>query len=50
MFFLVTQLGKTLIELRKAITEEELLFWAAYYGVKNEREKQEINRQKAKTR
>ena len=39
-----------LIELRKAMTEEELVFWAAYYEVKNEREKQELNRQKAKTR
>ena len=49
-FFLATELGKTLQELRKLITEEELVYWAAYYEVKNEREKQEINRQKAKTR
>jgi hypothetical protein len=32
------------------ITDEELIFWAAYYEVKNEREKQEMNRQKAKLR
>ena len=32
------------------MTEEELVFWAAYYEVKNEREKQELNRQRAKTR
>jgi len=32
------------------MTEEELIYWAAYYDVKNEREKQEINRQKAKRR
>ncbi len=32
------------------MTEEELVFWAAYYEVKNEREKQELNRQKNKTR
>tara|TARA_R100001163_G_scaffold65322_1_gene62112 strand:- start:1568 stop:1729 length:162 start_codon:yes stop_codon:yes gene_type:complete len=49
-FFLATELGKTLQELRKLITEEELIFWAAFYEVKNEREKREINRQKAKTR
>ena len=34
----------------KAMTEEELVYWAAYYEVKNEREKQELNRQRAKTR
>jgi len=32
------------------MTEEELIYWAAYYDVKNEREKQEMNRQKAKRR
>jgi len=48
--FLGTELGKTLQELRKSITQEELIFWAAYYEVKNEREKAEMNRQKAKTR
>ena len=32
------------------MTEEELVFWAAYYEVKNEKEKQEMNRQKAKRR
>ena len=32
------------------MTEEELVYWAAYYEVKNEREKQELNRQRAKTR
>ena len=30
------------------MTEEELVHWAAFYEVKNEREKQEMNRQKAK--
>ena len=49
-FFLAKELGKTLIELRKSITEEELIHWAAYFDIKNEREKQEINRQKAKLR
>tara|TARA_R100000329_G_scaffold73927_1_gene64206 strand:+ start:309 stop:428 length:120 start_codon:yes stop_codon:yes gene_type:complete len=37
-------------ELRKLITQEELIFWAAYFEVKYEREKAEMNRQKAKTR
>tara|TARA_B100000424_G_C22745014_1_gene402953 strand:- start:507 stop:650 length:144 start_codon:yes stop_codon:yes gene_type:complete len=46
--FLATELGKTLIELRKNITEEELIYWAAYYEIKNERE--EKNRQRAKNR
>ena len=32
------------------MTEEELIYWVAYYDVKNEREKQEMNRQKAKRR
>jgi hypothetical protein len=49
-FFLATELGKTLQELRKGITQEELIHWAAYYEVKNERQKQEMNRQKAKSR
>jgi|TARA_R100001460_G_scaffold8304_1_gene20679 hypothetical protein len=37
-------------ELRKSMTEEELIHWAAYYEIKNDREKQEMNRQKAKSR
>ena len=49
-FFLATELGKSLEELRSLITEEELIFWAAYYEVKNEREKREINRQRANKR
>jgi len=32
------------------VTQEELIYWAAYYEVKNDREKQEMNRQKAKSR
>jgi len=32
------------------MTEEELIHWAGYYEVKNERENQEMNRQKAKSR
>ena len=40
--------GKSIEELRKSMTEEELIHWAAYYEVKYDREKQEMNRQKAK--
>jgi len=32
------------------MTEEELIYWVGYYEVKNDREKQEMNRQKAKSR
>jgi len=38
------------MELRKDLTEEELVYWAAYYEIKAEKQKQEINRQRAKTR
>tara|TARA_R100000149_G_C5859539_1_gene125828 strand:- start:755 stop:898 length:144 start_codon:yes stop_codon:yes gene_type:complete len=46
--FLATVLGKTLTELRKNITEEELIYWAAYYEIKNEDE--EKMRKRAKNR
>jgi len=46
-FFLASELGKTIQELRSLITEEELIYWASYYQVKFEREKRELNRQKA---
>ena len=49
-FFLATELGKTLQELRSLITEEELIYWAGYYEVKNDREKKELNRQRANRR
>ena len=49
-FFLATELGKSVQELRKSMTEEELIYWAAYYEVKNNREQQEMQRQKAKSR
>ena len=38
------------MELRSLITEEELIFWAGYYEVKNDREKKELNRQRANRR
>jgi hypothetical protein len=37
--FLASELGKTLTELRQNITEEELIYWAAYYENKYENEK-----------
>ena len=49
-FFLATELGKTLYELRTLLTQEELIYWAAYYDLKNEREKKEMQRQKNKSR
>ena len=38
-FFLATELGKTVEELRKNLTEEEFIYWAAYYENKHEKEK-----------
>tara|TARA_Y100000114_G_scaffold71659_1_gene65626 strand:+ start:2975 stop:3139 length:165 start_codon:yes stop_codon:yes gene_type:complete len=49
-FFLASELGKTLQELRKSITEEELIFWAAYYQNKNEQQKIALQRQKHNSR
>tara|TARA_R100000278_G_scaffold12897_1_gene13756 strand:- start:798 stop:941 length:144 start_codon:yes stop_codon:yes gene_type:complete len=46
--FLAVELGKTLTELRQSMTEEEFLYWAAYYEIKNEKE--EKFRQIAKSR
>tara|TARA_R100000149_G_scaffold61248_1_gene30595 strand:+ start:395 stop:538 length:144 start_codon:yes stop_codon:yes gene_type:complete len=37
--FLASELGKTLTELRQNITEEELIYWAAYYENKADDEK-----------
>jgi len=46
--FLAVELGKTLTELRQSMTEEELMYWAAYYEIKQEKE--EKLRQIAKNR
>ena len=48
--FLATELGKTLEELRKSMTEIELIHWAGYYEIKHEEEKREIQRQKHNSR
>ena len=37
--FLASELGKTLTELRQNMTEEEFIYWAAYYENKHENEK-----------
>ena len=44
--FLATELGKTVSELRKNITEEELIYWAGYYENKHESEKKMHQRAK----
>jgi len=44
--FLASQLGKTLTELRQNMTEEELIYWAAYYENKYENEKKMQDRYK----
>ena len=44
--FLATELGKTLSELRKNLTEEEFIYWAAYYENKHESEKKCVKEQK----
>tara|TARA_Y100000401_G_scaffold55216_1_gene43571 strand:+ start:562 stop:705 length:144 start_codon:yes stop_codon:yes gene_type:complete len=44
--FLASELGKTLIELRQNMTEEEFIYWAAYYENKHETEKKMHERAK----
>ena len=44
MFFLASELGKTINELRSGMTDTELVFWAAFYEVKREEEKKAIDR------
>tara|TARA_Y100001937_G_C7125054_1_gene334508 strand:+ start:1004 stop:1147 length:144 start_codon:yes stop_codon:yes gene_type:complete len=46
--FLASELGKTLTELRQNITEEEFIYWAAYYENKFDNEKK--MRQRANNR
>lgn len=49
-FFLATELGKTVSQLRGELTEAEFVMFAAYYEVKGEREKAEIEKAKARGR
>tara|TARA_R100000353_G_scaffold120780_1_gene85950 strand:- start:98 stop:241 length:144 start_codon:yes stop_codon:yes gene_type:complete len=46
--FLASELGKTLTELRQNMTEEEFIYWAAYYEIKADNEKK--MRQRANNR
>lgn len=38
MFFLAKELGMTLAQLSKNLTQEELVCWAAFYEIKSEEE------------
>jgi len=38
MFFLAKELGMTLAQLAKNLTQEELVGWAAFYEIKSEEE------------
>ena len=40
----------TASRLRTELTDEEFLYWAAYYELKREREKKEIDAMKRKSR
>ena len=48
MFFLAKELGMTVAQLTKHLTQEELVGWAAFYELKNEQE--EKARDQAKMR
>ena len=41
-FFLASELGMTVNRLRHELTEEEFLYWSAYYEVKAKRDKEEF--------
>ena len=49
-FFLATELGKTVSELRSQLTDEELIFFSGYYELKYDREKKEADAIKRKSR
>tara|TARA_Y100000361_G_scaffold147256_1_gene158582 strand:- start:1520 stop:1717 length:198 start_codon:yes stop_codon:yes gene_type:complete len=49
-FFLATELGKTVEELRKSLSEAELIYWAGYYEIKYDEEKKALTRQKRYSR
>jgi hypothetical protein len=39
-------LGKTFIEFNNSVTEEEVILWSAYFTIKAERQKQEMDKAK----
>ena len=47
MFFLAKELGMTVTQLAKHLTQEELVGWAAYFDLYNEQQEKAI--QNAKT-
>jgi hypothetical protein len=47
MFFLAKELGMTVAQLTKHLTQEELVGWAAYFDLYNEQQEKAI--QNAKT-
>ncbi len=44
MFFLAKELGMTLAQLAKHLTQEELVGWAAFYEMKGEEEERVMDR------
>ena len=44
MFFLAKELGMTLVQLSKHLTQEELVGWAAFYEMKGEEEERVMDR------
>ena len=44
MFFLAKELGMTLAQLSKHLTQEELVGWAAFYEMKGEAEERVMDR------
>tara|TARA_R100000697_G_scaffold117318_2_gene138730 strand:- start:3490 stop:3663 length:174 start_codon:yes stop_codon:yes gene_type:complete len=44
MFFLAKELGMTLAQLSKHLTQEELVGWAAFYEMKGEEEERVMDR------
>ena len=50
MFFLAKELGMTVKELSAKLTWEELVGWIAFYEIKNEEEKQAMEKAQNKSR
>ena len=50
MFFLAKELGMTVAELTKHLTQEELVGWAAYFDLYNEQQEKAIQNAKTASR
>lgn len=46
LFFLAETLGKTVSELQYEITESELVYWHAYYDIKNKEQEKQMKKVK----